>query len=200
MSSSTRPSAVPVKLEASQASFSTRPDEPRVKTEDPGGCTIDLTSPARPSMPSTTVRTRQLVENRSEIIEILSLDDEMEVEASLQPSGASSDPPEPPYSFGHDDSDDEPDTSASVSLSTTYWGDANIISTAIDSPATINRQTRVERVEYLDQIPSFFPVPRRKTAYILDLRDDEFDFVDKDGNPIRADALILNKVCFCLVT
>ncbi|KAJ7301874.1 hypothetical protein DFH08DRAFT_827167 [Mycena albidolilacea] len=190
---STRPSVVPVKLEASQASFSTRPEEPRVKTEDPGGCTIDLTSPARPLMPLTTVRTCQLVENHSEIIEILSSDDEMEVEASLQPSGASSDPPEPPYSFGHDDSDDEPDTSASVSLSTTYWGDANIISTAIDSLATINQQTRVDRVEYLDQIPSFFPVPCRKTAYILDLRNDEFDFVDKDGNPIRADTLILNK-------
>jgi hypothetical protein len=64
-----------------------------------------------------------------------------------------------------------------VALSTTFWGDANIISRAIDDPATIliNRQGKVERVEYLDQIPSFFPVPRTKNAYILDLRDEKFD-------------------------
>ncbi|KAJ7834659.1 hypothetical protein B0H14DRAFT_3461961 [Mycena olivaceomarginata] len=34
---------------------------------------------------------------------------------------------------------------------------------------------KVECVEYLDQIPSFFPVPRTKNAYILDLRDEKFD-------------------------
>jgi hypothetical protein len=74
-----------------------------------------------------------------------------------------------------------------VALLTTFWGDTNIISRAIVGPATINRQGKVERVEYLDQIPSFFPVPRKKTAYILDLRDEHFDYVDADGVPLRAD-------------
>jgi hypothetical protein len=189
VSTSTSQSTLSVKLEPSQASVSIRPQEPRVKTEDSGLPTIDLTSPARPA-----VRTRQFVENRTEIIEILSSDDEMEVEASLRPSGASSDPPDPSDSLDHNDSDNESEDLASVALSTTFWGDANIISHAIDGPARINRQGKVERVEYLDQIPSFFPVPRKKTAYILDLRDEKFDYVDADGVPLCADRLILNKV------
>jgi hypothetical protein len=125
----------------------------------------------------STVRTRYFVENRTEIIEILSSDDEMEVEASLWPSGMSSDPPDPSHFLDHNDYDEDPQDPASVALSPTFWGDANIISRAIDDPATIsiNRQGKVERVEYLDQIPSFFPVPRTKNAYILDLRDEKFD-------------------------
>jgi hypothetical protein len=66
-----------------------------------------------------------------------------------------------------------------LALSTTFLGDANIISRTIDGPGTINRQGKVEYVEYLDQIPSFFPVPRKKkTTYILDLCDKQFDYVD----------------------
>jgi hypothetical protein len=108
VSSSTRPSAVFVKLEASDASVSIRPGKPRVKTEDSGALTIDLTSPARRSL-SSSLRTRELLEGDNETIEILSSDDEMEVEASLRPSAASSDPPElaapdpEPASFGPSD-------------------------------------------------------------------------------------------------
>ncbi|KAJ7310911.1 hypothetical protein DFH08DRAFT_943911 [Mycena albidolilacea] len=86
----------------------------------------------------------------------------MEVEASLWPSGASSDPPDPSDSSDHNDSDDESGDFTSVAFSTAFWGDANIISRAIDGPATINRQGKIEHVEYLDQIPSFFRVPRKK--------------------------------------
>ncbi|KAJ7802032.1 hypothetical protein B0H14DRAFT_3488986 [Mycena olivaceomarginata] len=117
VSTSTCQSTISVKLEPSQASVSIRPQEPRVKTED------------------------------SEIIEILSSDDEMEVEASLQPSGTSSDPPDPSDSLDHNDSDDEPGDLASVALSTTFWGDMNIISRTFDGPATINRQGKVKRVK-----------------------------------------------------
>ncbi|KAJ7832804.1 hypothetical protein B0H14DRAFT_2591912 [Mycena olivaceomarginata] len=100
--------------------------------------------------------------------DLLAFRDSMEVEASLQPSGASSDPPDPSDSLDHKDSvsDDEPGDLASVALSTTFWGDANIISRTIDGPATINRQGKVKHVEYMDQIPSFFPVPRKKKPHI----------------------------------
>ncbi|KAJ7793559.1 hypothetical protein B0H14DRAFT_2622726 [Mycena olivaceomarginata] len=114
------------------SSVSIRPQEPHVKTED------------------------------SEIIEIISSDDKMEVEASLQLSGMSSDPPDPSDSLDHNDSDDEPADLVSVALSTTFWGDTNIIPCAIGGVATINRQGKVECVEYLDQILSFFPVPRKQ--------------------------------------
>ncbi|KAJ7857082.1 hypothetical protein B0H14DRAFT_2578495 [Mycena olivaceomarginata] len=138
-----------------------------------------------------------LSENHTEMIEILSSDDEKEVEASLRPSGASSDPPDPSDSSDHNDSNDESGDFASVALLTTFSGTANIISRTIDGPATINRQGKVEHVEYLNQIPSFFPVPRKKkTAYILDLRDEQFDYFDADGVPLRADCLILNKESF----
>ncbi|KAF8194061.1 hypothetical protein K438DRAFT_1761613 [Mycena galopus ATCC 62051] len=57
----------------------------------------------------------------ADIIEILS-DDEIEVEASLQPSCASSDPPSPfPGSPELEQSDDESEGSAFVALSETNW-------------------------------------------------------------------------------
>jgi hypothetical protein len=85
-----------------------RSGKPRVKTEDSGALTIDLTSPVRRSL-SSSLRTRELLEGDNETIEILSSDDEMEVEASVRPSTASSDPPElaapdpEPASFGPSD-------------------------------------------------------------------------------------------------
>jgi hypothetical protein len=113
VSTSTYQSTIFVKLEPSQASVSICPQEPRAKTEDSCLPTIDLTSLSRPA-----VQMRQFVENRTEIIEILSSDDKMEVEASLQPSGASSDPPDPSDSSDHNDSNDESGDFASVALST----------------------------------------------------------------------------------
>jgi hypothetical protein len=81
-------------------------------------------------------------------------------------------------------------------LSTTVWYDTDIVSKTIDGLAKINRQTKVERVEYLNNvIPSYFPVPRTRTAFILDLRDPKFDFYDKAGDPLLADTLILDAAC-----
>ncbi|KAJ7476811.1 hypothetical protein FB451DRAFT_1366387 [Mycena latifolia] len=187
--STTRRSFVTVKQEPSG---SIRP-EPRVKTEDSGVQIIDLTSPPRPSR-SSAARTCPIINNHPDIFEITS-EDELAVEALLQPSGASSNPPDPsePFTLSDSDSDAEPDVPAAVALSTTVWGDANFISRAIDGPATINRQSKVERVEYLNDIPSFLPVPRNKTAFVLDLRDAKFDFVDDGGELLRADTLILDK-------
>jgi hypothetical protein len=127
-----------IKLEPSRASVFISPQEPHVKTEDLDAPTIDLVSPARASMYSA-VRTRYFVENHTEIIEILSSDDEMEVEASLWPSGMSSDPPNPSHFLDHNDSDEDPQDPASVALSTTFWGDANIIS-----------RLRDEKFDYVD--------------------------------------------------
>ncbi|KAJ7176340.1 hypothetical protein C8R43DRAFT_1102271 [Mycena crocata] len=188
--STTQRSVATVKQEPS---VSIRP-EPRVKTEDFGMEIIDLTSPPRPSRTSTA-RTRPTINNHPEIIELPSSEDELEVEASLQPSGASSNPPDASelFTLSDLDSEAEPEVPAVVALSTTVWGDVDFISRAIDGPATINRQSKVVRVEYLNDIPSFLPVPRNKTAFILDLRDPKFDFADADGVLLRAHTLILNK-------
>ncbi|KAJ7310898.1 hypothetical protein DFH08DRAFT_1045769 [Mycena albidolilacea] len=67
--------------------------------------------------------------------------DQSTISVKLEPSQASvsirpqeprvktedSDPPDPSNSLDHNDSDDEPGDLASVALSTTFWGDANII-------------------------------------------------------------------------
>ncbi|KAJ7892572.1 hypothetical protein B0H14DRAFT_3685071 [Mycena olivaceomarginata] len=101
-----------IKLEPSRASVFISPQEPHVKTEDLDAPTIDLVSPARASMYST-VQMCYFVENRTEIIEILSSDDEMEVEASLWLSGMSSDPPDPSHFLDHNDSNEDPQDPAS---------------------------------------------------------------------------------------
>ncbi|KAJ7483136.1 hypothetical protein B0H11DRAFT_2232164 [Mycena galericulata] len=137
------------------------------------------------------------MENDREVIEVLSSDDEMEVEKELRPSGASSDPPEPTPPSNDSNSDDELEESGIETVSTTVWCDTDIISKAIDGLAHINRQTKVQRVEYLNELASGYPVPRVPTAYVLDLRDPKFDFragADGRGELLNADALILNRV------
>jgi hypothetical protein len=69
----------------------------RVKSEDSDTHILDLKSPLQFLNASSAVRTRKLAHkhNDTDIYEILSSEDEMEVEAALRPSGASSDPPQP---------------------------------------------------------------------------------------------------------
>ncbi|KAJ7511946.1 hypothetical protein B0H11DRAFT_1899441 [Mycena galericulata] len=164
----------------------------RVKVEDSVG-----RIPIRSASSSVLrVRTRETMENDREVIEVLSSDDEMEVEKELRPSGASSDPPEPAHPSSDSNSDDELEESGIETVSTTVWCDTDIISKAIDGLAHINRQTKVQRVEYLNELASGYPVPRVPTAYVLDLRDPKFDFragADGRGELLNADALILNR-------
>ncbi|KAJ7107762.1 hypothetical protein C8R44DRAFT_744350 [Mycena epipterygia] len=114
---------------------------PHVKSETSASI-FDLSSPPRPSCALVTIKTRQLVEDDLEITEILSSDDEMEIEALLRPSDVSSDSPEPSALLNHPDWDDEHEGSAFETLSTTVWYDTDI-SKAIDGPAKINRQNHV---------------------------------------------------------
>jgi len=51
----------------------------------------------------------------------------------------------------------------------------------------------VERVEYLNDLPSYWPIPEVYVAYVLDLSDPKFNIKDKDGNLIPVDALISDK-------
>ena len=49
-------------------------------------------------------------------------------------------------------------------------------------------------VEYLDDLPSYWPIPEVNVVYILDLSDPKSDIKDKDGKLLPVDALICNKV------
>ncbi|KAJ7764105.1 hypothetical protein DFH07DRAFT_1059148 [Mycena maculata] len=75
-------------------------------------------------------------------------------------------------------------------------GSEDLISKVIHGLANINRQTKVQSVEYLNDVPSGFPVPWIATAYILDLRDYKFNLReddDSEGELLSVDSIILDR-------
>lgn len=75
--------------------------------------------------------------------------------------------------------------SEDLQLSTMQWLDPEIVSHVSVGTVCLNRQLVVERIEWLSELPTYWPVARQKTAYI----------VDDKGELLSADALIKNKVC-----
>ncbi len=68
--------------------------------------------------------------------------------------------------------------------SNTCFGDPSIRSTYITSADgfCITHQKKVNRIEFLSDIPPIWPVPRIPTAYILDLTDPIFDVIKQPLN------------------
>jgi len=88
------------------------------------------------------------------------------------------------------DSDDNSDFDQPISSN---WLDDSILSTVKQGPM-ITRQCKVDTVEYLSDLPSYWPVPRNKRAYVVDLSDPKFNVYDKNGKLMMVDALIKNAV------
>lgn len=162
-----------------------------------------------------------VIENGQEIIELLESDNEIEADHDLSASednGMSSDTL---VQVGHfdiemdsDDDDEElhqfhddrekSDLGSSESDSdsdfdynrpaSSNWLDDNISSTVNQGPIKITRQCTVDAVEYLSDLPSYWPVPRNKRAYVVDLSDPKFNVYDKNGKLMTVDALIKNAV------
>jgi hypothetical protein len=128
-----------------------------------------------------------LAKSGVEVLEIFSSDDEDMVLASdvegFSAKGVKSE-------FGHQVSENGLGSSSSA---VTDWWDPNVRSRVVEKRTRVTRQFTAERLEYLTEIPSVWPVPRVATAYILDLRDPKFDVV-LGGKVLRPDALIKNKV------
>lgn len=74
------------------------------------------------------------------------------------------------------------------------WLDDGLVSRLSNEPCKVTRQRQVERVEYLNDIPSYWPIPEVYVAYVLDLSDPKFDIKDKDGKLLPVDTLICDKV------
>jgi hypothetical protein len=89
------------------------------------------------------------------------------------------------------DSDDDSDFDQPISSN---WLDDFISSTVKQGPIKITRQCKVDAVEYLSDLPSYWPVPRNKRAYVVDLSDPKFNVYDKNGKLMTVDALIKNAV------
>ncbi|KAJ7271831.1 hypothetical protein C8J57DRAFT_1507735 [Mycena rebaudengoi] len=175
-----------IKPEPSEASVMI-PSCRRGKSEDSDARIRDLTSLFQSLNASSAVSTRKLAHkhNDSDIYAILSSEDAMEGEEELEILFCASSGPPPTSQLNKaamlEESVGEPDLIGIETISATVWHDTDIISMAIHGPAKINRQTKVERVEYLTGLPSYWPVPRIPTAYVVDLRDPKFDYYDGDG-------------------
>jgi hypothetical protein len=61
------------------------------------------------------------------------------------------------------------------------WLDDNISSTVQQGPIKITRQCTVDTIEYMSDLPSYWPVPQNKRAYVVDLSDPKFNVYDKKG-------------------
>lgn len=165
---------------------------------------------------------RTLTENGTEILELLSSDEEMEIDIPVQTedTGMSSDTVVGDLDMDSDGDDYDENVSLSGSISvndkmsdktdssssdsdsdsdmeepsSTVWLDPTVSSTVKHGHVQLTRQRSVEHVEYLSCLPSYWPVPRDKTAYIVDLSDAKYNIKDKNGNITTVDALIKNAV------
>ena len=91
------------------------------------------------------------------------------------------------------------DPSIFTEESGTIWTDSDVTSYAVDGFFLVTKEVRVDRVEYLSNIPCVWPIPKVQTAFILDLRDDAKYLVRKKvgGNgatPVTPDFLLKNMV------
>ena len=150
------------------------------------------------------VRTRPIQEDGKEVLLILDSDSEGEDFVALpsmrdREDGMSSDTAvNSVYGDSEDDSYDGPvvlvgnysDFEISDLEPQTVWLDEGLIS---NKPCKITRQRSVERVEYLKDIPSYWPIPEDFVAYVLDLSDPKFEIKNKDGELLPVDALICDK-------
>ncbi|KAF8991412.1 hypothetical protein BDQ17DRAFT_1332872 [Cyathus striatus] len=79
------------------------------------------------------------------------------------------------------------DDNLSIDLDTmpTVWLDDDVRTTKVISRLTaINKCVDVEVVEYVNGIPTAWPVLQHTTAYVLDLSDEKYNIRDGEGKPV----------------
>jgi len=171
---------------------------------------IEIRDPPNPTYRST------VTDDGREVLELFSSDDEMEIDIpgveldkgmssdtavgdDFEPEIDSEDD-EDPHSFLYDDkmSDCSSDLASDSELesSSTTWLDDGISSMVKHGPFQVTRQCTVDYIEYLSALPTYWPVPRDKRAYLIDLSDTKYDVKDKNGKLLPVDALIKNSVRF----
>ncbi|KAJ7782537.1 hypothetical protein DFH07DRAFT_1010922 [Mycena maculata] len=170
-----------------------------VKIEDDASTTCLSTAPT-----STSVKTRALKEGDREVLEILSDSDSDSDEfpaaigtdfadSSSLPASSDPGPIETDSDDGHTSSD-EFDVGSGLQKSDTIWQDAQISSQVRIGPIRITKEVTVQRLEYLSEIPSIYPIPKIPTGFVLDLNDPKFEIKDKKSGILHTvDALIKNK-------
>ncbi|KAJ6614279.1 hypothetical protein B0H10DRAFT_2436035 [Mycena sp. CBHHK59/15] len=91
-----------------------------------------------------------------------------------------------------DESDTDESVTGGLHKSDTVWLDPHVSSMVrvVNMNLTSDSRTHIERLEYLSEIPTGFPVPRVPTAFIVDLSDPKFNLLDDDGNLFGVDVLV----------
>ncbi|KAJ6579311.1 hypothetical protein B0H10DRAFT_1962985 [Mycena sp. CBHHK59/15] len=88
------------------------------------------------------------------------------------------------------DDDSEPETGAGLQKSDTIWQDEQISSFVHINQFRVTKDVTVQRVEYLSEIPSIWPIPETPTAFVVNLQDPKFEITDNAGNLYTVDTLI----------
>ncbi|KAJ7838322.1 hypothetical protein B0H14DRAFT_3700283 [Mycena olivaceomarginata] len=187
----------------------------RVKLEN-DAVDASLTRPLAPArVPDDssvlTVKTRTLKEAGREVLEILS-DSEPETTLPLPSSGPGSDDtsnfressPLPPSDFpsetsytesdGYLSSDEHASTVPDLEVSDTLWADPEILSFVRIGDLRVTTEVTVQRMEYLTEFASLYPIPDVATAFVIYAEDPRFyTIVNKHGLLRTMDAVIKNK-------
>ena len=90
----------------------------------------------------------------------------------------------------HLDSDSELEASSG----STTWLDKDISSMVKCGPFQVTQQCTVDYIEYLSALPTYWPVPQDKWAYLIDLSDPKYNIKNKNGKLLSVDVLIKNSV------
>jgi hypothetical protein len=95
----------------------------------------------------------------------------------------------------HDDKlEDGGDYTAKLRDSDTIWQDPDIKSRVLTGKFRITKILTVDRIEYLNDLPSIWPVSQIPTAYVVDLDTRHGDIDPESGRPDTLDFLIRNHV------
>ena len=157
----------------------------------------------------------KVTEDGREDLEQFLSNDEMEIDIEMElDKGTSSDTAvgddfgleidseddEDPHSFLLDAKMSDYDSDSDLESSSTTWLDEDISSTVKRGPFQVTRQCTVDYIEYLSALPTYWPVPRNKRAYLIDLSDSKYNIKDKNDKLLPVDALIKNSVRISLIS
>ncbi|KAJ7196626.1 hypothetical protein GGX14DRAFT_574695 [Mycena pura] len=167
-------------------------------------------SPAPPSTPARSASVEPAIDNSRHILEERIAEPEAATSASSSSFPQSSDSGDdavidfdgardipPPTSSNVEmtsfDDDDKPSTiDDGLRPSNINWGDPRIKSSVRDRPLRITAEKTVARVEYLKDLPPFFPVPEVSTGYVCKLDDPKYLIRDHEGHLVCLGALVRN--------
>ncbi|KAJ7694292.1 hypothetical protein B0H14DRAFT_3660597 [Mycena olivaceomarginata] len=128
-----------------------------------------------------------------EILEILSdtdhsdTDSDLEVTAVLTRGASRSSSAAPVQMHSEDDRDDD------LVESDTHWEDGFTSMVRFGS-FQITRKTKVQRIEYLPDLASIYPIFRSPTAIVIDLSDPKHELIEPRTNELHSlDSLVRNK-------